>query len=144
MIPKLVSLFKVDSDEQLPVYIFFTRAKLAGFPMETLARLLQHTYTATGLNINFSQRVKYNTSPPIHILHAGVCGLPVSRPLGISRKNADDPNVCMTLAYRLSEGGTTFHYLPPVDVEDIANNWQLAQGEYVIWLDRLAKGNEWG
>lgn len=127
----------------LPVNIFFNKAVQAGFPYESLPRLLQYTMTATGLNVYFVKRVKFHTEPPVNILYAGVLGLPIVRGLGISRAMAEDPNTCMTCAYRISNRGTGFGYLPPLDNDLLVDNRALAQGYYAIWLNSVRHHTEW-
>jgi len=113
---------------------FLTLAKRYGFKYANLARLLQYSLTASGLDMNFSRRVKYEGVEPFHILFVGPLALPVSPVIHISRKSATDPEKAFTHAYELSRGGIDFKYLPPLDLDLLDENGIVAGGHYAVWI----------
>lgn len=135
---KLVSSLANKDPEYIPAEAFLDYTKAAGVPYENLARFLQYTYAVTELNINFVKRVKYDTEPPVNILYAGVYGLPIVRGLGITRAMASDPYQAPTCAFRMSQAGTGFGYLPNLDMDKVNSLHGWAQGMYAIWIARRA------
>lgn len=116
--------------------LVFNFAVSVGFPYENLARFLQYTATASGLDEEFSKRVTYRPEDPFRITFVGPLALPIIPVMGIHKKQALDPSTAFPIAYSLSKGGTDFGYLPPLDQDTLAENFYMAQGEYAVWLTK--------
>ena len=118
---------------------FLTLAKRNGFPFEKLANLLGYTVTASGLDMTYSKRVTYGGEPPMRILFVGPLALPVNPALDTTRKSVTNPDTAFKDAYRLSKGGNTFFYLPPIDEDELSDNLIKAQGHYAVWIANRGK-----
>ena len=115
---------------------FLTLAKRAGFAYEKLASLLAYSKTASGLDVTYSKRITYSGEPPLRILFVGPLALPVNPALETTRKSVTNPDTAFIDAYRLSMGGMSYYYLPPIEEHDLSENIINAQGHYAVWLTK--------
>ena len=114
---------------------FLTLAKRSGFQFVNLARILRYSMTASGLDVNFSKRIRYGGDEGFSILFVGPLALPIDKELGITRKKATDPVLGFEYAYELSHGGIDFKYLPPLELDTFNNNGPIAESYYALWLN---------